>query len=117
MILNQLEGILKSKENDRLVYTDTPLLENTVNGTQLSGIHAFTNVNGNVYGNVYGRIRRNSQKTVISVNGQKALENIGKILVKAELLIQLSSHAEKVNISLSHDVSAVRGSVTLLNFV
>ena len=75
------------------MYTDTPLLENTVNGTQLSGIQASTNVNGNVY----GRIRRNSQKTVISVNGQKALKNIGKMLVKEILLGQLSSNAEKVN--------------------
>ena len=71
------------------MYTDTPLLENTVNGTQLSGIQASTNV--------YGRIRSNSQKTVISVNGQKALKNIGKMLVKEMLLVQLSSNAEKVN--------------------
>ena len=79
------------------MYTDTPLLENTVNGTQLSGIQASTNVNGNVNGAVYGRIRRNSQKTVISVNGQKALKNIGKMLVKEMLLVQLCSNAEKVN--------------------
>ena len=64
------------------MYTDTPLLENTVNGTQLSGLQASTNVNGNVYGAVYGRIRRNSQKTVISVNGQKPSkhrQNAGEI--------------------------------------
>ena len=75
------------------MYTDTLLLENTVNGTQLSGIQASTN--GNVYGAVYGRIRRNSQKTVISVNGQKALKNIGKMLVKEMLLVQLMRNAHK----------------------
>ena len=77
------------------MYTDTPLLENTVNGTQLSGLQASTNVNGNVYGAVYGRMRRNSQKTVISVNGQKALKNIGKMLVKEILLVQLMRNAHK----------------------
>ena len=35
--------------------------------------------------------------THISVNGQKALKNIGKMLVKEMLLVQPSSNAEKVN--------------------
>ena len=71
------------------MHTDTPLLENTANGTQLSGIQAFANANSFANGNANSRIQHNSPKTVISANRDKAFKNIGKMLVKEMLSVHL----------------------------
>ena len=56
----------------------------------------FTSVNSPVNNAVNSCSQHNSPKTVNSVNRQKALGNIGKMLVKEMLSVQLCSNAEKV---------------------
>ena len=81
LMLVLIQDFINQQSTDKM-YTDTSLLENPVNDTQVSGLQASTNVNGFVNGTVNARIQHNSQKTVNSVNRQKALENIGKMLGK-----------------------------------
>ena len=85
-----------SKLNNGLLYTHTPVLENPVNDTQVSGLQASTNVNGFVNDTVNVRIQHYSQKTVNSVYRQKSLENIGKMLVKEMLSVQGLSASKSV---------------------
>ena len=89
LMLVLIQDFINQQSTDKM-YTDTSLLENTANDTQLSGIQPFANGSANV------RIQHNSQKTVNSANKQKALENIGKMLVKEMLSNQLFANAEKV---------------------
>ena len=90
-----IQDFIKQQSTDKM-YTDTSLLENTANDTQLSGIQPFANANSFANGSANGRIQHNSQKTVNTANRQKALENIGKMLVKEMLSNQLFANAEKV---------------------
>ena len=85
-----------NQQSTNKMYTDTSLLENVVNSSQVSGLQTYTNVNSDVYKPVYSRIQHNSQKMVNSVNRQKALENIGKMGKKEMLSVQLCSNAGKV---------------------
>ena len=85
LMLVLIQDFINQQSTDKM-YTDTSLLENPVNDTQVSGLQASTNVNGFVNDTVNARIQHNSQKTVNSVNRQKALENIGKMLGKEMLL-------------------------------
>ena len=95
LMLVLIQDFINQQSTDKM-YTDTSVLENTANDTQLSGIQAFANANELANGSANGRIRHNSQKTVNSANRQKALENIGKMLVKEMLSNQLFANAEKV---------------------
>ena len=95
LMLVLIQDFINQQSTDKM-YTDTSVLENTANDTQLSGIQAFANANGLANGSANGRIRQNSQKTVNSANRQKALENIGKMLVKEMLSNKLFANAEKV---------------------
>ena len=84
LMLVLIQDFINQQSTDK-IYIDTSLLENTANDTQLSVIQAFANANGLTNDSANGRIRHNSQKTVNSANRQKALENIGKMLVKQML--------------------------------
>ena len=90
-----IQDFINQQSTDKM-YTDTSLLENTANDTQLSGIQAFANANELANGSANGRIRHNSPKTVNSANRQKALENIGKMGIKEMLSVQLCSNAGKL---------------------
>ena len=95
LMLVLIQDFIEQQSTDKM-YTDTSLLENVVNSSQVSGLQTYTNVYSDVYKPVYSRIRQNSQKTVNSVNRQKALENIGKMGIKEMLSVQLCSNAGKL---------------------
>ena len=95
LMVVMIRDFINQQSTDKM-YTDTSLLENVVNSSQVSGLQTYTNVYSDVYKPVYSRIQHNSQKTVNSVNRQKALENIGKMGIKEMLSVQLCSNAGKV---------------------
>ena len=84
--LNDLVAVLIqdfiSKLNNGLLHTDTPIFDNAANSSQVSGIQTFAIANSVANSTANSCKQHNSQKTVISANRQKALENIGKIGVK-----------------------------------
>ena len=95
LLAELIQDFIDQQNTDKL-FTHIPLSENVVNMGQVSGLQTFANVNKVVNNPVYSRLQQNSQKTVNSVNRQNTLENIGKMLGKEMLSVQLCSNAGNV---------------------
>lgn len=95
-LLKHLIGEFISQQNTPKLLTQMSLGLNLVNSSQVSGLQAFTDVNGPVNIPVNGRLQVLTEKSVPFVNKQIMLENMLNSVKKEMLATQLHENAKNV---------------------